>query len=251
MSFVRQPRVFKQSVKVKTSIPTVRLSGQLPTSFRPKKLRLESKNFSLVKEQSRRQNYTLVKMVASDYLTPFMAFAKLNRAKIIAANPGSAKDVTIQGRKLGEAWQKLTDAEKKKYANRIKKAAKGSKKASKGKKAASKKRSASPKRKSGSAKRKSASSKRKSSSVKRRRSATPGKKAFFAAKRREPGLKKASAKVLTQMWKDLDAGERQLFTAAAKSAVARRSRSRSGSKSKKAKKAGKKGRPAKRRSSSK
>lgn len=55
MSFVRQSGVFKQSVKVKSSIPTVRLSGQLPTGFRPKKLRLESKNFSLVKEQSRRQ----------------------------------------------------------------------------------------------------------------------------------------------------------------------------------------------------
>jgi hypothetical protein len=56
--------------------------------------------------------------------------------------------------------------------------------------------------------------------------------------RREVGLKKATVKELKQIWKDLPAGERNLFVVDAK--LAKRSRSKSKGKGKKARKAGSK-----------
>lgn len=51
---------------------------------------------------------------ATTKLTPFIKFSKEQRPKVIAANPGIAfGDV---GRKIGEAWRKLSDAQKAKYA---------------------------------------------------------------------------------------------------------------------------------------
>jgi len=142
---------------------------------------------------------------------------------------GKAKSAGLtvpeRGKKLGAAWRAMSVADKAKYNARATK------------------RSSKPRRKSGSKPKRKSGSKAKrsrSGSKGKKRAASPGFRLFVAAKRREVGLKKATVKELKQIWKDLPAGERNLFVVDAKLAK----RSRSASKGKKAKKAGSKAKKA-------
>ena len=48
-------------------------------------------------------------------LNPYMAFAKKARQEVLAEHPELKSDVVGVGRKIGEKWRALSDAEKAKY----------------------------------------------------------------------------------------------------------------------------------------
>ena len=51
-------------------------------------------------------------------MNPFIAFSMDERKKIVAENPSLKSDIGKVGKMVGEAWRKLTDAEKSKYKGR-------------------------------------------------------------------------------------------------------------------------------------
>lgn len=48
-------------------------------------------------------------------LSPYMKFAQEARKEIIAENPSLKSDIIAVGKKIGEKWRALSDAEKAKY----------------------------------------------------------------------------------------------------------------------------------------
>jgi hypothetical protein len=48
-------------------------------------------------------------------LSPYMKFAQQARKEVLAENPSLKSDVIAVGRKIGEKWRALSDAEKAKY----------------------------------------------------------------------------------------------------------------------------------------
>lgn len=48
-------------------------------------------------------------------LSPYMKFAQQARKEILAENPGLKSDIIAVGKKIGEKWRALSDAEKAKY----------------------------------------------------------------------------------------------------------------------------------------
>ena len=109
---------------------------------------------------------------------------------------------------IAKKWATLSAAEKAKFTARAKQMGGKRKSRSVGR------RSATPKRRTASPKRKSRSTSR--SDKGKRRSASPALKLFVAMKRKEPGFGKSTTmKEFKQIWKDLPAGERDLFKARA------------------------------------
>jgi hypothetical protein len=51
-------------------------------------------------------------------MNPFIAFSMDERKKIVAKDPSLKSDIGKVGKMVGEAWRKLTDAEKSKYKGR-------------------------------------------------------------------------------------------------------------------------------------
>ena len=51
-------------------------------------------------------------------MNPFIAFSMDERKKIVAKDPSLKSDIGKVGKLVGEAWRKLTDAEKAKYKGR-------------------------------------------------------------------------------------------------------------------------------------
>jgi hypothetical protein len=51
-------------------------------------------------------------------MNPFIAFSMDERKKIVAKDPSLESDIGKVGKMVGEAWRKLTDAEKSKYKGR-------------------------------------------------------------------------------------------------------------------------------------
>jgi hypothetical protein len=48
-------------------------------------------------------------------LSPYMKFAQQARKEVLQENPNLKSDVIAVGRKIGEKWRALSDAEKAKY----------------------------------------------------------------------------------------------------------------------------------------
>lgn len=48
-------------------------------------------------------------------LSPYMKFAQQARKEILQENPGLKSDIIAVGKKIGEKWRALSDAEKAKY----------------------------------------------------------------------------------------------------------------------------------------
>lgn len=51
-------------------------------------------------------------------MNPFIAFSMDERKKIVAKDPSLKSDIGKVGKMVGEAWRKLSDAEKSKYKGR-------------------------------------------------------------------------------------------------------------------------------------
>lgn len=151
----------------------------------------------------------------------YIRFATAKRAEVLAKYPNATFGEV--GSKLGAMWRALSAAEKAKYSSRSKSTpkSKSTKKTSKKKSAKknSKPKKSTKKTSKKNSKPKKATKKKSSKSASpkpRRRSASPGFKAFAASKRKEKGYSKASLQTIKTAWKDLDQGEKVLFTAMAK-----------------------------------